>query len=137
LAESESNTIDEKLIEELQTRVQSVEGQIGALATDPRIGSALIRVAELEKKSVRSVSDPLLDEIARRLSALESDDQRSGESAALDDLREKLEKLESRPVSEEQGADARVDDLVIRMGSVEASQSEGDQDPRFLRSANA
>ena len=125
---------DDQHWKEVENRIGSLEGQMGALATDPRIGSALMRVAELEKKVNDGTSDPILNEVAHRLAVLESQptipDTDSTEKLAsrLDDLAQNIASISA--------ADPRTDDLVIRTASLEAATkktAETDQPPEVIQ----
>ena len=110
---------EDRYMKDVETRIASVEGQIGAMATDPRIGSALMRVAELEKKVSNGTSDPILDEVAHRLAALESQ-QEKPDKAHTEKLASRLDEIERR-ISGISPVDPRTDDLVIRTASLEAA----------------
>ena len=112
---------EDRYMKDVETRIASVEGQIGAMATDPRIGSALMRVAELEKKVSNGTSDPILDEVAHRLAALESQ-QEKPDKAHTEKLASRLDEIERR-ISGISPVDPRTDDLVIRTASLEAAKN--------------
>ena len=114
-----AETPDPQHLKEVETRIASVESQLGAMATDPRIGSALMRISELEKKVSDGPADPILDEVALRLAALESG-PRPSDDAGTDELASRIDEIEQK-ITGVSVVDPRTDDLAIRTASLEAA----------------
>ena len=121
--ESNSDSVaglpDNQHWKDVEERMASFEGQLGALATDPRIGSALVRAAELEKKVSDGTSDPILNEVAHRWTALEGQPT-APDKDITDRLATRLDDLAGK-ISSILATDPRTDDLVIRTASLEAA----------------
>ena len=99
--------------------MSSVERQVESIGADSRVDALMLRIGELERKLSAGTSEPLLNEIAHRLDVLE----RGGGVGEAGDVPRELEQKLSELETEMRllpPADPRMDDLVLRIGSVEA-----------------
>ncbi len=111
---------------EILTRMGSVERQIESIGSDSRVDALMLRTTEMERKLSAGASEPLLNEIARRLDVLERD---GGAGSVSSELERKVSDLASK-MGQLPATDPRMDDIVLRVGSVETVTKGPVEDPR-------